>query len=286
MNRFNWTYVDSRGHQNRIGLMHGAQSGHLLIYCNTKIILIDFKVLQSKTYSVFIEDELCEISIERKENKFYYGFDINKKADTPLNRSRKETDKKHLFQSLLFVGAFFSCIALVVYFFFNGVPKKSTPIDINYTDTTFAKIFLIDKDYIKYSFIAKDQTYSFPQNINQKEIFPLSAFPLQNGDEFQVTYDANNPKRNKLLLENPTNRQLEKYASEAAKIEAATHYTIDVKKANCRIEIAYELEGIKGLAKFYNQNKSSQENPLFNELTYKKLTRDIPFQQKAEENCW
>ena len=74
--------------------MHGAESGHLMVYCNTNIVLIDFEILQSKTYSFFIEDELCELSIERKDDQFFYGFEINKKADTPLNRQRRKIEKQ------------------------------------------------------------------------------------------------------------------------------------------------------------------------------------------------
>ena len=76
MNRFNWTYVADKGVKHHVGLMHGAESGHLLVYCDAKIILIDFEILEDKKYSFFIDEQLCEISIEKIKGQFYYSFEV------------------------------------------------------------------------------------------------------------------------------------------------------------------------------------------------------------------
>ena len=92
MSQFNWTYLAPSGKKHHVGLFHGENTGHVMIYCNSKVVLVDFKVRETKSYSIFIEEELCEIGIERKADRFVYGFDINKEADTPLNRKRKAID--------------------------------------------------------------------------------------------------------------------------------------------------------------------------------------------------
>ena len=52
--------------------------------------MLDFRVLKSKEYSFFIDDELCELTIEKKGDHFFYSFEFNRKADTPLNRAIKK----------------------------------------------------------------------------------------------------------------------------------------------------------------------------------------------------
>ena len=60
-----------------------------------KILIIDFKVRETKSYSFFIDEELCEINITRTNDKFIYTFEINKTVQTPLNAKRKKREKKH-----------------------------------------------------------------------------------------------------------------------------------------------------------------------------------------------
>jgi hypothetical protein len=87
--------VNDRGIKHRIGLFHGNKTGHLLVYCNKRIILIDFHVLKSKKYSFFIDDELCNVNVERKADRFYYGLEIDNDTATPKNLVRKRIRKRN-----------------------------------------------------------------------------------------------------------------------------------------------------------------------------------------------
>lgn len=290
MNRFNWTYVDDFSKSHQIVLMHGAQSGHLLVCCNAKVILIDFKVLQNKTYSLFIEDELCEIAIERKDNQFLYGFEINKDADTPRNRMRKERDKKHILQSVLFFGGIVASVAIFLSLFFNYQQNKANRLAeeifaLN-SSTTFAKVF-VDNDRAKYSFIANSKTYTYdsPYQEAMKDI-STNGFPLENGDEFELKYATNNPKIHRINYKQPTQHQQEKYLDRAVQKELENNNQIlDTSLASCRAAIAYELKGLAGLADLYYQDTPPSDNPLHNELTYKRLVRDVPFQKEFDKKC-
>jgi len=100
MSQFTWTYIADDGAQHRVGLFHGDNTGHLMIYCNTRIVVIDFCVTASKNYSFFINDELCDIAVEESEGKFSYGFKVDEITDTPRNRGRKKmirTEHRQMF---------------------------------------------------------------------------------------------------------------------------------------------------------------------------------------------
>lgn len=113
MNCFNWTYIGDRNEKTSVGLYHSPKSGNVMLYCDKKILVIDFFVQESKTYSFFIGGELCEVTIEKEGNLYSYGMEINTKADTPRNRARKVLNRKDLVSSVVMMSAFVGAIALV-----------------------------------------------------------------------------------------------------------------------------------------------------------------------------
>ena len=119
MSQITWTYVDDDGYRHKVGLFHGDHSGHLLVYCNSRIVVIDFNVLSSKNYSFFIDEELCDVAIEEKEGKFSYGFTIDQITDTPRNRGRRKMNRQQirqtLFMALIFVIAITAVVFLVLH---------------------------------------------------------------------------------------------------------------------------------------------------------------------------
>ncbi|MEM8583866.1 MAG: hypothetical protein AAGF87_06335 [Bacteroidota bacterium] len=96
MPQYAWTVHGNRGNNYRIGLFHGDQDQHVVIYCNDRVISIDFEVREEKTYSLFVDDLLCEIKIEPKSDGSYaYDCRINDEAPTPLNElKRKQATEK------------------------------------------------------------------------------------------------------------------------------------------------------------------------------------------------
>ena len=49
-----WIYADGSGINHTIGLYHGNIDGHVAIYCDKKIIQIDFGVKTNEIYSFFL----------------------------------------------------------------------------------------------------------------------------------------------------------------------------------------------------------------------------------------
>lgn len=94
MSQLNWTVLDDFGRKYDVGLYHGDASGHLMVYCNANVMIIDFNVFKDKKYSFYLGEELCELNVNKKAGQFSYGLIKNNDVDTPLNQKRKEIDKQ------------------------------------------------------------------------------------------------------------------------------------------------------------------------------------------------
>ena len=294
LNQFNWTYLADSGKRHHIGLLHGAQSGHLLVHCNNNIILIDFEVLEDSKYSLFIDDQLCEISIERKGEQFYYGFEINSKADTPRNRQIKKLEKKHMIQSMVFLGSLVLIILVVIF----GVTRWSQKND--WEDISFklkkmgletnARILMASEekttDFANYFFMVDGKPYSIKTNFPTEKVVVLeNGMPLEPGDEFVVTYVPDNPRLNKIDYNRPTQKQIAIYQQRAIARHLELNPNMDPIDAKCFVNVAFEIKGIGGLADLYFQKASVEENPQHNSNSFGRLVRDIPFQKEIKEHC-
>lgn len=293
MNKFNWIYVDDTGKKNTIGIMHSVKSGHLLIYCNTKIIRVDFQVFQNKTYSFFIEEELIEIVVERKGNQFAYGFDINKEVDTPRNQFRKQQERKNLKMIGLFFIGFFLFIGVIAMYVAknrqeNKALAKSMILSPENSDTTFAKVFIDSTQYKKnYSFVANNQVYNIPiSNLLWQEAQQELFFPIESNDEFTIVFSPKNPYNHQIKWNHPSSQQIELYKKRAIQQEITHNKNRAIQKARCYVDYAYQAKGLKGVALFYHQDRSENIHKTFNSNAYKRLIRSIPFKKAVEQRCW
>lgn len=291
MSQFNWTYLSPSGKKHHVGLFHGEHTGHVMIYCNSKVVLVDFKVCETKSYSIFIEEELCEIGIERQKKRFVYSFDINKDVDTPLNRVRKANDKKHLKMGMAFLGVlatlvFFAVVFLGRFGTDRGQPSLSSLLAAS-GKVTNAKVFLSDPERATYNFIANGKVYS------EKTAYELgidiileNGMPLEDGDEFLVKYSSKKPELHQIQFNRPTENQIDIYKIRATEKYQKLHPTENIEYCNCLTDIAYELDGVNGYAKFYLQDQDYYQNPRYNKDSFHRLIRSVPFQKEVEKRCW
>ena len=121
MGQIQWIYVDDYGRRHKVGLYHGDRSGHLMIHCNSRVIVIDFNVFSDKKYSFLINDDLWDVHVERKKNRFAYAFEIDKSADTPGNRRRRARNKRQLVMSLVVMAVLLCIIALTTFLMLGGI---------------------------------------------------------------------------------------------------------------------------------------------------------------------
>ncbi len=111
MSQSNWVYSDQTGQQYQIGLYHGQSSGHLIVYCNWKVILIDFNVLNSKTYSFYFGDELCHLKIDKRGDGYQYGFQQSDETLIAIKNHHKKLWRTDLAKAL---GAFLVSLILII----------------------------------------------------------------------------------------------------------------------------------------------------------------------------
>jgi hypothetical protein len=113
-----WTVLDDSGHRHKVGLYHGNKSGHLMVYCNMRVLLIDFNVLNTKKYSFFINDELCDLHIQRTNGRFAYGLEIDRKTNTPKNLKLKEIERANTTKAVAILFGVILVVSVVAFFLF------------------------------------------------------------------------------------------------------------------------------------------------------------------------
>lgn len=116
MSQLNWTLLDDFGQQFKIGLYHGDSTGHLIVYCNWRIIIIDFNVLASKDYAFYLGEELCTLKVNAENGCFNYSFTTDRQTETRLNVHRKQIERIDLFKSIGFVMVVILTISIIVLF--------------------------------------------------------------------------------------------------------------------------------------------------------------------------
>ena len=114
MGQFKWVFLDDFNRRYDVGIYHGDSSGNVVIHCNGNIILIDFGVLVTKKYSFFLNENLCEIEMEKEDQNFFYTFEVNEKADTPLNRARKIYNRKIRNKLILYGILYFATLISII----------------------------------------------------------------------------------------------------------------------------------------------------------------------------
>jgi len=75
MSESRWTFYDPQAGTQTLGIYHGNESGHVVVYHNNDIVIIDFEIFQPKTYSIQFNNSLITLSIEQEEDGYGYSFD-------------------------------------------------------------------------------------------------------------------------------------------------------------------------------------------------------------------
>lgn len=84
-----WTYYDPSQGTQTLGLYHGEDSGNVVIYHNSNVVIVDFKVHQSKSYSFMVNENLVKLNVKKENGKYGYKFQatrIKEKAASNFDR--------------------------------------------------------------------------------------------------------------------------------------------------------------------------------------------------------
>lgn len=115
-----WNITGHYGNTYKLGLFHGEKTHHVVVHCNNSIVAIDFGVKESKTYTLFLDQQLCEVSIDHTGGEnFTYDCRINYDVETPHNlqlRKQREQEKRSDRIRLFAAGA----VILIIVAFLMG----------------------------------------------------------------------------------------------------------------------------------------------------------------------
>lgn len=309
MAQLGWVYLDPQGGRHRVGLYHGDNTGHLLIHCNMRVIQVDFSVKDTKSYSFFIEDELCQINIHKDRNgTFSYEFKTDRKVDTPLNRQRKALGRKNLKYVLWTAVGLLLIVAGATYglnrfdkwqegarFMENSLLSAEAMTSQGKLATTgkqtFAQLFFHTegkKKKVLYSFVTADSIRATGQfNIPDEMPYVLpTGFPLAENDAFRVTYLPSDPRIHRVEFDAPARSTITRYLLLAKEMEQQTHPSESADYVACLVLTAAEKRNWPVLAEFIFQQKTPAENTRYNGDTYLKMIRDPTLSELVKKSCW
>lgn len=308
MAQVNWIFLDDQGGRHRIGIYHGDRSGHLMIHCNMRVVQIDFSVKETKMYSFFVEDELCEVIVERlKTGNFGYEFRVNKKVDTPRNRIRRIDNRRNNKKLALFITG----VVLVIAALFFGLRWYGSEQDAKRMSKSSILHGVNRHNIQQLAKEGKSSTAVFQmENINGqplavyrfstddgreiRESIPTggeewllqNGFPLLSGDAFEAVYLPSNPEVHRVEPYRPTHGTIEGYIRRSLELEMRLHPSDGPEKTLCRIMTIAERENWTALADILFQEKTPEQNERHNRDSYMRLMRDPEVMKAVEGRCW
>ncbi len=110
-----WTFHDQSGTEHTFGIFHGEDSGHFVAYLDDRVMIIDFGILDDKTYNFFFERELLKLDIQKKEQEFIYTLNVDKETNTELNVEIK-TERKDEIHIIILIIIIVIVVFLTLYF--------------------------------------------------------------------------------------------------------------------------------------------------------------------------
>ncbi|HEX5625753.1 MAG TPA: hypothetical protein VFX48_07045 [Saprospiraceae bacterium] len=115
MTQQEWTFYDPLGGFHTFGMYHSERSGHFVAYLDQKILMIDFGVLDNRSYRFFFDRELLKFSIFKKEEGYSYELIVDREADTQLNLDRKRENRNERVVLVITISVLFLAF-LLLYF--------------------------------------------------------------------------------------------------------------------------------------------------------------------------
>ena len=307
MAQMNWIYLDDAGNRHRVGLYHGDRSGHVVIYCNLKVVQVDFSVKDTQVYSFFIEDEFCEIHlVKEKDGSFGYAFKVNKAVDTPRNRERKVVRRiEHKYVAfavvaiLLFVAAgllfnrYQTNRRLQSFINENSFAGNLTADEIRQLRTsgagstcTFFIVKKADQQLMYYTFPTSDSTQITGSVAAGNSAYTLpNGFELADGDQFAVRYLPGSPKTHRLDFFEPKENTMRHYLATTIAKEQQMHPDQSPAYCKCLVETVYQQKTWQQLAVIYHQTKGTSKQDKYLQNQYLRLVREPDIERALRDRC-
>lgn len=286
-----WNYIGQSGKVATIALQHNRKDGGLVVFYGKELLWAEPNVRTAQTISFFIDDELCKIHLTyAPDGRISYEFEIDRKADTALNRIRKTEERNGFLRGL---GLLFGIVGVLCTVIGGGFVYNK------YTDTknlrengreTTARLELYPKS------IGKNCTYTFEYNgvactysgmlDKVGDSLVLSCgLPARTGDAVLLRFDPNkvmnhtvnwampSPECARSLVRRLRDRLLATQPQWCFGRGKILEQPLLFTQAECLAIMAHRLGGFSGMADMYYG-----EEPMFNNIGHNELT--FGFQQK------
>ena len=114
-----WSYTNAVGFTYSVGIYHGNESGHVLIYADKAIIVIDFSVKSDKIYSFYLDDDFFELGINFIKDEVLFTFQNMTNNITINNFEQNDFPIRHLVKMVFFILG----LIVITFFAFQIVRK-------------------------------------------------------------------------------------------------------------------------------------------------------------------
>ena len=277
-----WTVPGYGGRKYRVGMYHGEDSGHLMVHCNNRIMLIDFVVTDSKNYSFFLDQELFELYLMRDNGSFSYDLRHNEDVDTPHN-IRREQDKKTSRWRLIAAGILLVIFAIAGIIAWSNRPaKKQAMLELLAAGqgiTTEVSLFRKGNDWAA-SYRAGNQVQQI--TIPSLHSIEVKGLKLEAGDRFAARYQSDEPDILYIIWSEPETKTLQRFQQQVMIYHARQHPELSPQQIGCQVRLAYSLEGLDGLGYLMMQNRKNATK--YNRNGYLRMTRSTEFRQ-GNKDC-
>jgi hypothetical protein len=309
MAQLNWIFLDNQGGRHRIGLYHGDRTGHVMIHCNLRVVQIDFSVKETRAYSFFIEEELCEVRlVKERDERFSYEFVVNKKVDTPLNRVRRADERRTRRQMLLLIVGLATVVGLAALVLrnygqrqqaermaetslFSSLSAENAQRLQSEGRTATARLLMVHKGAARrvlYAFRTADSLQINGQFIAPDTGLVLlpTGFPLSEGDEFEATYWLADPRVHRVDFSRPMRTTVNHYLEMATRAQQREHPQETPARSVCTVLTTAESKGWPCLADFIFQKETPLANARHNRESYSRLLHEPAVAKAIAEGCW
>jgi Fas apoptotic inhibitory molecule (FAIM1) len=300
-----WQFVSNTGGRHKIGLYHGDDTGHVLLYCNSKVIKIDFAVRESESYSFFVDDDFCNIHLTKEPGGgFTYAFEVDKETNTPLNQERKKEKKKYQKYTFAFV---IGLIAVLFGFYFGMSSYQKTLASRNsgwagaiyFPDSDVSKALheqgiktyatltqTTDRGVLKFSFFAENGTEIINQISIQTDQLPIlpNGFAPEQGDQYQIRYNKDRPEEHCIDFMAPSEQQVGRFFGRALAVEGRNG--LGESRNICVLRTILEESGWEQLQHVINQYVPEIMNKTHNTNSYARLMRTPALEKAIKASCW
>ena len=285
MPRFKWIYLEGEGVQHHVELFHGRRNGHVLLTCNGKVILTDFDVRRSNSYTFFINEEMCKVHLKQKGIKFKYSFEIDRKVDTPLNRIRKERSRKYnLYIALMFLLVIATAFWSISFgkkmeleskrMAFGSAPKSGISTKI------YGKLLETEDGYVIQTLLPNNELVTKLLS----GIYGFNGWPLQDGQAYEVKLEGNSIIE--ILWNNPNEQTLNEFRTKVLQdIHLDAFITYGYADVSCIIKIIEQQSTAFGLACMSYAKTSPSINAFANELFFERIMNSREMKANYDYVC-